>query len=533
MAYDGPMEMRGVNFWAHIDNWYEVRSLEDNKRLLEDVAAMGFNDFWTTLERGGLRNYFDIKVSDETSRQFWRKIKELAKAAHALGMKVTILDEVNVVFADQCADPELMQFIAETPRPAASLWRPYQLCPSKPRAREVILRDHDESYKDFPVVDALAIWGYDNGGCGCDECHPWPKTFLNLSRELAAQVRKYHPAAAVYLSTWDMTEEEKSLFTQLLSNDRSDTFQGIIDKDWLLLDMGQENPVDSWTVRGLPARYKRIPYIDLCQIGGWGWHAFTANPYPTRFETYFKAMRKAGITNYSSYSEDVHDDINKYLIARLGIDPEKGARDLIKEYAVKYFQAAVGDDLYELTRLMEDEYTNKFSSPWVQRPVMSKELAQRMLTLLKEIEGRIPAYSVRSWRWQVLATRAELSVLLNEIGDLDATKSAIESLIAEASTKRGKADQVGDEQLDALRKAENLISGKKRLLQRLRDILNSYRDDVLQEPYTRIRYLDVLPPYYNWMKMLVEMEEKVATAPRTWYQALREKAQKARSQPTV
>ncbi|MCC7353417.1 MAG: hypothetical protein IT330_06620 [Anaerolineae bacterium] len=533
MPHDSPMEMRGVNFWAHINNWYEVRSLEDNKRLLEDVALMGFNDFWTTLERGGLRNYFDAKVSDETSRQFWWRIKELAKAAHALGMKVTILDEGNVVFADQCADPELIQYVAETPRPAASLWRPYQLCPSKPRAREVILRNHEESYRDFPVVDALAIWGYDNGGCGCNECHPWPKTFLNLSRELAAQVRKYHPGAAVYLSTWDMMEEEKSLFTQLLSDDRSDTFQGIIEKDWLLVDMEQENPVDSWTVRGLPARYKRIPYIDLCQIGAWGWHAFTANPYPTRFEALLRAMRKAGITHYSSYSEDVHDDINKYLIARIGIDPEKDAHSLIKEYAMKYFQAAVGDDLYEIARLMEDEYTNKFSSPWEQKPVMSKELARRMLTLLKETERRMPAYSVRSWRWQVLAARAELSALINEIGDMDETQSAIESLIMEASTRRAKADQPSDEQRDVLRKAENLISDKRRLVQRVRDVLHSFCDDVLQEPYTRMRYLEALPSYYAWMKMLVEMEEKVATAPRTWYRALREKAQKVRSQPTA
>ena len=51
MAYEGRMETRGVNFWAHIRNWYEVHSLEDNKRLLEDVASYGFNDFWITLDR--------------------------------------------------------------------------------------------------------------------------------------------------------------------------------------------------------------------------------------------------------------------------------------------------------------------------------------------------------------------------------------------------------------------------------------------------------------------------------------------------
>ncbi len=53
MAVDGAMPMRGVNFWAHIRNWYEVHSLEDNRCLVEDMAGMGLNDLLRPLQRSG------------------------------------------------------------------------------------------------------------------------------------------------------------------------------------------------------------------------------------------------------------------------------------------------------------------------------------------------------------------------------------------------------------------------------------------------------------------------------------------------
>ena len=184
---------RGVNFWAHIKNWYEVHSLEDNQQLLRDIAGMGFNDLWITFERGMVYNYLDPDTADEYSRQFWHKLGELSKTAKQLGMRVTVLDEINTVFLDQYHDPEKSRFIAEGPKTFPSLKRPWQFCPSKPEAREIILRNHEESIKNFPVIDALVLWPYDNGGCGCDQCHPWPKTFFDLSKIVAEMLRYLSP----------------------------------------------------------------------------------------------------------------------------------------------------------------------------------------------------------------------------------------------------------------------------------------------------------------------------------------------------
>jgi hypothetical protein len=518
MAGNDPMPMRSVNFWGHIRNWYEVHSLQDNTRLLEDIASMGFSDFCTTFERELFRNYLDDQASDDNARTYWHMLKGLGSRAHELGLTVTVVDEVNTVFTDQWGDPNLHGLLAQAGSRWPASWgkKNYLFCPSQPEGREIILRNHELAYKGYPVIDAAVLWGYDPSGCGCEACSPWPKTVFELGHELAARLHRYHPGAAVYLSAWDMSQAEVDLLTDLLNRDDSGTFQGIWDKDWLLVDMESGQPQERWAK--LDARYLRIPYIDICQIGLYGWRCFTANPYPTRFEALFAAMRQAGIDHYSAYSEDIHDDINKYLIAGLGKDRTKKARELIREYAVRYFQAAVGDDLYDLCCMMEDERTNKLRSPWVQEAVMDLERAHKQYDLLKRIEARLPAYVVRGWRWQVLATRAELSLLLNELGDLSQTKAEIEGVLRGALSVK-----TSEEAHDNLQQADNLVQSKFHLLAKLKDTVDHFRVEVLQEPgYRTIRVHSALREYYDWHKMLIEQEETIGLATRIFVNGIQD-----------
>jgi len=513
LMYEGPMEMRAINFWGHIKNWYEVHSLEDNRRLMEEMALWGFNDITLIFERGGFRNYLNVEASDENSNEFWWKTKELAKAAHELGMKVSMIDSVNTVFIDQYSDPEIGKFRAEEWRPGFEgkhmpAISPYVLCPSKPKAREIMMKNQETSYKEFPVVDTLFAWPYDVGGCGCDECHPWPKTFVGLAREMADKLHKYHPKASVYLSLWDMTDKEVSMVVNYLREDKPDWVQGILEKEWKLISIENEGLTERWRKANLPEKYRKGAFIDLCQIGGWGWHVFTANPYPARFEKMFTEMRKEGIVDFSCYSEDLHDDINKYLAAKLSVSPKKGAKDLIKDYCYKYFGAAVGDDIYEVCCWMEDERTNKFASPWMQGPVWDKDAANKTLSILKDVEKRIPRYCIESFRWQVLVKRAEISVLLNEIGNLDEFKANIKSLVQEAlakpSTKEAK---------DQIRNIGTRVSEKQKLLTCLNETIRSFKVDTLEEPEDRtITVLSAFPQYYTWMKTLIQMEEPVTSA---------------------
>lgn len=518
---EGPMDARGINFWAHIKNWYEVHSLSDNISLLEDMATNGFNDLWITFEREKFRNYLDDSAADANGNRFWWKLQGLGKRAHELGMRVTVLDELNTVFVDQFSDPAKEALIADGTRPWGFKNVRYNFCPSKPAAREIILRNHEEAYRQFQDIDAVVLWPYDPSGCGCESCKPWPETYFNLATELAARLRIYHPQADVYLSVWDFTDEQVQLLRRLLNEAPPDLFQGVVDKEWLILDLNGDGQISTrW--QGLPDRYEIIPYIDLCQIGGWGWHCFTANPYPTRLETLFRLMREAGITRYSSYSEDIHDDINKYLIARFGISDARSARELIDEYCELFFQAPVGPQLYEATILMENEYSNYLGSPWKQVLIKDLERARMMMTILEDIESRIPSYVIDGWRWQVLMTRVKISVLINEIGEVDESRE----FMLDHMRKILDAEN-DDDAHDLLEQTENLVLEKRHKLESLKNIVNSFRTDVLQEPKSRlIRVHAALPSYYTWMMMLIEMDAFIGKATRHFLSGIQEEIRK-------
>ena len=74
---------------------------------------------------------------------------------------------------------------------------------------------------------------------------------------------------------------------------------------------------------------------------------------------------------------------------------------------------------------------------------------------------------------------------------------------------------IAEQAHDLLQQADNLIQHKRRKLELLKDTINSFRTDVLEEPgYRTFRVHSALPSYYDWLKMLVEAEETVALATR-------------------
>jgi len=276
-----------------------------------------------------------------------------------------------------------------------------------------------------------------------------------------------------------------------------------------LVDIEDENPVDYWTKIGLPADYLRIPYIDLCQIGRWGWQCFTANPYPARFEKLLTTLRKAGITQYGAYSEDIHDDINKFLLARLGISSKRSASQLIDEYCMQYFRAGVGREVYKVACMMEEERTNKFKSPWVQEVIWDKEKAHEMLAILQEMEDRLPTYVVEGWRWQVLIKRAEISWLINDLGQMDDFQTSMRKLMDDVAT----CVRV-EEAKDIIQKASLLIEGKRKIIEMLMNLIEDFRNEVLQEPMDRGVNIhgvfeSISGSYFAWQKMLLEYEETI------------------------
>jgi hypothetical protein len=72
------------------------------------------------------------------------------------------------------------------------------LCPSVPEAREVLLKKGEARFKDSPAFDYVRFFSGDGGGCECDRCKPYGKTYIHLCEDLSAVIHAYHPETEIF-----------------------------------------------------------------------------------------------------------------------------------------------------------------------------------------------------------------------------------------------------------------------------------------------------------------------------------------------
>ncbi|MCC7340216.1 MAG: hypothetical protein IT170_03940 [Bryobacterales bacterium] len=85
-------------------------------------------------------------------------------------------------------------------RASESIGREHFLCPSVPAAREALIRNAEERYRNLPPIDYIRFAGGDGGGCECDRCTPYGKTFIHLTEDIAAVIRKHQPLAQFFIT---------------------------------------------------------------------------------------------------------------------------------------------------------------------------------------------------------------------------------------------------------------------------------------------------------------------------------------------
>jgi hypothetical protein len=106
-------------------------------------------------------------------------------------------------------------------RASESIGRENFLCPSVPEARAALLERIDRVYKNLPPVDYVRFAGGDGGGCECDRCKPYGKTFIHLTEDLANIIRKYHPFVQFFITNQKFdNEDDMAIFEYLREKPR-------------------------------------------------------------------------------------------------------------------------------------------------------------------------------------------------------------------------------------------------------------------------------------------------------------------------
>jgi hypothetical protein len=328
-------------------------------------------------------------------RQFDQYIRELA----IFGANCV----ENIPFQDDSPDPLMrvprkemnvrMSEICQRYDQDYWLWAPadFDLADAAKRAKALL--DHEELYKACPRLDGIFVPGGDPG-----ENHP--SLVLPFMKDLSVLLARYHPKAKMWLSLQGFRGDRAEYVYQFLDTEKPAWFGGIV--------CGPSSPSIPSTRKRLDPRYPIRSYPDIthnvrCQYPIPWWDTALAvtlgreaiNPRPVQYTEIHNATAPY-TAGFLSYSDGVHDDVNKVVWNVLAWNSDTPTREILIEYARFFFAPEVAETAADGMLALERNWIGS---------LRDNGGVDATLALWNGLEKQRPALE-GNWRWQMCLVRA-------------------------------------------------------------------------------------------------------------------------------
>ncbi len=273
------------------------------------------------------------------------------------------------------------------------LWVPaeFDLTDSVKRAKA--LEENEALYQACPRLDAVFVPGGDPG-----ENHP--ELVIPFMKDLSVRLAKSHPKAKVWFSLQGFKGERIEYVYRYLDEEKPDWFGGIV--------CGPSSPSIASTRKRLDPRYPIRHYPDLthnvrAQYPIPWWDPALANtlgresinPRPMQFAEIHNALAPFTV-GFLSYSDGVHDDVNKVVWNGLAWDPETPVREILIEYSRFFFSSEIAESAADGILALEKNWIGS---------LRDNGGVEATLAFWEELEARSPQLE-KNWRWQMCLVRA-------------------------------------------------------------------------------------------------------------------------------
>lgn len=303
-------------------------------------------------------------------------------------------------------------------------WIPADVDLSNPVKFKEELARHEEYYKNCPYLDGIFFPGGDPGS-------NHPKDVMPFLKAVTAKLKKYHPKATMWISLQGFSDEQVDYFYQYLDTNNPDWLTGVV--------TGPSSPDLAATRFRLPKKYQHRHYPDLthtvrCQYPTLNWDQGFAltegrevcNPQPVYYAKIHN--RYAPFTDgFLSYSDGVHDDVNKVTWSQMAWDPTRPVRDVLVEYARFFFGSAVAEAGADGILALERNWVG---------PTEENGGIDATYAFWKNLEIQHPELN-KNWRWQLLVMRSNYDVFVKR------RKAYEQKLEKEANEVLLKAPELG------------------------------------------------------------------------------------------
>lgn len=339
-------------------------------------------------------------------------------------------DEMNVAMSRICARYGLDYW----------LWTPATFDLEDEALRSAALDEHAALYKSLPRLNAIFFPGGDPGD------NP-PRLVMPFLKDLQARLVKYHPEAEMWVSLQGFEGNLVDEFFNYIEREKPDWLAGVVAGP-------QSLPIHALR-RRLPERYRLRDYPDithtvLCQYPVPWWdraYALTlgrepVNPRPRDY-AHIHTSTAPATDGFITYSDGIHDDVNKTVWSGLGWAPSTPVRDVLVEYASVFFGPDMAEEAADALLALECNWQGPLA---LDGGVDSTYQDWRRLT------RRNPEL-VQNWRWHMHLFRAEYDYYTRHRLIYEA-KLEKEALAALARAPGAGAEAAMDDALAVLSRAD-------------------------------------------------------------------------------
>lgn len=279
------------------------------------------------------------------------------------------------------------------------LWTPAAFDLNDRQQRSARLAEMEQMFRELPELTGVFVPGGDPG-------HNPPELVLPFLEEIAARLTPVHPKAKVWLSLQGFSEERAEHVYLWLDRAVPVWFGGIV--------AGPSSPHIPATRRRLRPDVKLRLYPDIThnKISQYEVPEFdqalaltlgreAINPRPVEYAAIHNRFAPMS-DGFLSYSDGVHDDVNKTIFDALAWDPGRLPRDILIEYARLHFSPALAAEIADAILALERNWRG---------PLEANGAVEGTLLLWRDLERRAPGLA-GNWRWQMCLLRAEYDAFI-------------------------------------------------------------------------------------------------------------------------
>jgi hypothetical protein len=259
---------------------------------------------------------------------------------------------------------------------------------------EISLKEWAEVFRRMPRIDAVLAPGGDPG-------HTEPRLLMPLLEKQTANLRRFHPAAEMWMTPQQFPGEWMDQFFSVLKTEPK----------WLTgvgFHSAIRMPLPEFRAQ-LPARYPIRLYADITHsvhgeytVPEWDLAFMVthgrepANPRPVDMAKLFRYADPHTIGSLI-YSEGVNDDFNKVIFSALEWNPNADINQIAREYARYFHGARLEEDIAQAVFNLERNWRG---------PLLSNPEVDTTFMQFRRMEQQATPRELLNWRFQQLLYRA-------------------------------------------------------------------------------------------------------------------------------